>query len=103
MKVFFPQTLWNMVVTMLETSRLPTFLWGYAAHYAVLLMNNIPKGNDMQSNQFKWDGTILDASLLRIFGCKGYIHKNRGIGKGTITDTAEEVRFLGLSTSHYLW
>jgi hypothetical protein len=93
----FFQTIWNMTLAMLETSCLPTYLWGYALMYALMIWNAVPRGPDMLSNNFRRYGIATDVSNLSIFGCKVFLHINRDIGRGTLEARGEEARLIAVS------
>jgi hypothetical protein len=93
-KKFF-DTLLGMIRYMLESTRMPTYLWNYAAKHACRLIGVGPKAPDWTTPDGKWDGGSPDVSALRTFGCRVYTHVNREIG--TMDARGEEMRNLGCS------
>ena len=92
----FFDTLFCMIrAIIIESSRLPGFLWNYAAYHACRLLNNCPRHPSWQTPTFKWDGTIPDISTHHVFGCRVYTHINTPLG--TLEARGEEMRYLGCS------
>ena len=70
------RTLTTKIRAMLLGARLPTELWGEAAHCACYLSNRTPRkyGDSASSStpEEKWTGKQPDLGHLRVFGCVAY-------------------------------
>lgn len=73
------RTILERVRCMLSQAGLTKQFWGEAVHTACYLINRSPSAAlEYKTPQEIWNGSPVDYSVLKIFGCPAYYHINEG-------------------------
>lgn len=94
------RTVFAMVRALLHRSKLGTVFWGYAALFAINILNHriIPTHNTEKTPHELWTDLKPDVSHFHVFGCDAFVHLTQEPkAKGKLKDRAVKCIFLGYS------
>ncbi|KAF8064476.1 Retrovirus-related Pol polyprotein from transposon TNT 1-94 [Scenedesmus sp. PABB004] len=88
------RTLLESAVAMLKAAGLPKTVWAEAFHTANFLRNVLPADGKSKTPWELFFGTKPDASRLRVFGCRAYVHTPAAL-RTKLEPSAQPGVFLG--------